>query len=55
MRSVAGYAIPAIVMFFFWVMVVVLVIILVGFVVHWAGGATLDLRLGHFTLDIGFS
>ena len=36
-RSVAGYAVPSIIVFFFWVVVVILAIILLAFVVHWAG------------------
>jgi hypothetical protein len=28
---------------------------LLAFVVHWAGGAVLNLRLGHFILDVGFN
>jgi len=54
-RTVAGYAIPGIVVFFFWLVVVVLAIMLLAFIVHWAGGAVLDLRLGHFVLNIGFN
>jgi len=54
-RSVGGYAIPAIVVFFFWLVVVILAIILLAAVVHWAGGGSLDLRLGHFVLDVGFT
>ena len=54
-RSVAGYAIPGIVVFFFWLVVVILVIILLAYIVHWAGGGTLDLKLGHFVLDVGFT
>jgi hypothetical protein len=54
-RTVAGYAIPAIVVFFFWVVVVILVIILLAFIVHWAGGGALNLRLGHFNLNVGFT
>ena len=54
-RSVAGYAIPGIVLFFFWLVVVILAIILLAVVVHWAGGAVLNLRLGHFVLDVGFN
>jgi hypothetical protein len=52
---VAGYAIPGIVWLFFWVVVVILAIILLAFIVHWAGGGALNLRLGHFFLNIGFS
>jgi hypothetical protein len=33
--------------------VVVLAIILLAFIVHWAGGGLLDLRLGHFVLNVG--
>ena len=54
-RSVAGWAIPGIVLFFFWVVIVILAIILLAFIVHWAGGGTLNLRLGHFFLDVGFT
>jgi hypothetical protein len=52
-RSIGGYAIPGIVVFFFWLVVVILAIILLAAVVHWAGGGSLDLRLGHFVLDVG--
>jgi hypothetical protein len=54
-RTVAGYAIPGIIVFFFWVVVVVLAIIFLAFLVHWAGGAVLHLRLGHFVLNVGFT
>jgi hypothetical protein len=40
-RAVAGYAIPG--------------IIVLAFIVHWAGGGVLNLRLGHFVLDVGFT
>jgi hypothetical protein len=33
--------------------VVVLAIILLAFIVHWAGGGALNLKLGHFYLDVG--
>ena len=54
-RSIGGYAIPGIVVFFFWLVVVILAIILLAAVVHWAGGGSLDLWLGHFVLDVGFT
>lgn len=54
-RTVAGRTIPGIVVLFFWVVVVILAIILLAFIVHWAGGGSLHLKLGHFFLDIGFS
>ena len=54
-RTVAGYAIPGIVVFFFWLVVVILVIILLAFIVHWAGGGVLNLRLRHFQLNVGFT
>ncbi|HEY1346974.1 MAG TPA: hypothetical protein VGF54_18460 [Streptosporangiaceae bacterium] len=54
-RTVAGYAIPGIIVFFFWMVVIILAIILLAFVVHWAGGGVLNLRLGHFGLNVGFS
>ena len=54
-RSVAGYAIPGIVWFFFWLVVAILAIILLAYIVHWAGGGEMNLRLGHFILDVGFT
>jgi len=54
-RTVAGYAIPGIIVFFFLGVVVFLVKILLSFIVHWAGGAALNLRLGHFHLIVGFT
>jgi len=51
---VAGYAIPGIVVFFFWVVVAILAINMLAFIVHWAGGGVLNLRLGHFVLNVGF-
>jgi hypothetical protein len=54
-RTVAGYAIPGIIVFFIWVVIVILAIILLAFIVHWAGGGAMDLRLGHFFLDVGFT
>ena len=53
--TVAGRAVPGIIVFFFWVVVVVLAIILLAFIVHWAGGGLLRLQLGHFTLFVGFT
>jgi hypothetical protein len=41
--------------FFIWLVVVILAIVLLAFVVHWAGGASLDLHLGHFVLDVGIT
>ena len=54
-RTMAGYALPGVVVFFFWVVVAILAIILLAFIVHWAGGGVLNLRLGHFILNIGFT
>jgi hypothetical protein len=53
--TIAGHAVPGIIVFFFWVVVVVLAIILLAFIVHWAGGGLLNIRLGHFTLFVGFT
>ena len=53
--TVAGRTIPGIIVFFFWVVVAILAIILLAFIVHWAGGGLLRLRLGHFLLNVGFS
>jgi hypothetical protein len=30
-------------------------IIVLAFIVHWAGGGVLNLRLGHFGLSVGFT
>jgi len=54
-RSVAGYAVPGIVVFFLWMVVAILAIILLAFIVHWAGGGALNLKLGHFALNVGFT
>jgi len=54
-RTIAGYVIPGIVVFFFWVVVVILAIIPLALIVHWAGGGVLNLRLGHFMLNVGFT
>jgi hypothetical protein len=54
-RTLGGWAIPGIVWFFFWVVVVVLAIILLAAIVHWAGGGVLNLRAGHFVLNVGFT
>jgi hypothetical protein len=54
-RSVAGYAIPGIVVFLIWVVIAILAIILLAFIVHWAGGGVLNMRLGHFVLNVGFT
>ena len=54
-RTVARYAIPGIIVFFFWVVIVILAIVLLAFIVHWAGGAVLHLRLGDFVLNVGFT
>ena len=54
-KTVAGWAIPGIVVFFFWMVVAILAIIVLGFLVHWAGGGVLNLRLGHFVLTVGFT
>ena len=54
-RTVAGYAIPGVIVFFIWVVVVIMAIILLAYLVHWAGGGVLNLRLGHFVLNVGFT
>jgi hypothetical protein len=55
MAKIAGYAIPGIVWFFVWLALIILALILLGLIVHWAGGGVLNLRLGHFVLDVGFT
>jgi hypothetical protein len=54
-RTVAGYAIPGIIVFFFWLVVVILAIVLLAYIVHKAGGGVLNLRLEHFVLTVGFT
>jgi hypothetical protein len=54
-RTVAGHAIPGIVVFFFWIVVVIVAIILLAWIVHAAGGGVLNLRVGHFVLNVGFT
>jgi hypothetical protein len=54
-RTIAGHAIPGIIVFFFWLVVVIVAIILLAFIAHWAGGGVLHVRLGHFTLLVGFT
>jgi len=54
-RTVAGYAILGIIVFFFWLVVAILAIVLLAYIVHWAGGGLLNLRLGHFVLTVGFT
>ena len=54
-RTVAGYTVPGIIVFFFWVVVIILAIILLAYIVNWAGGGALNLRLGHFFLNVGFT
>jgi hypothetical protein len=54
-RTVAGVTLPAVVVFFIWLVIVILAVVLLAFIVHWAGGAALDLHLGHFRLNVGFT
>ena len=54
-RTISGYAIPGIIVFFFWLVVVILGIILLAYIVHQAGGGVLNLKLGHFVLNVGFT
>jgi hypothetical protein len=54
-RAVAGHTIPGIVFFFAWLVLIILVIILLAWIVSLAGGGIMNLRLGHFILNVGFS
>jgi hypothetical protein len=54
-RAVAGHAIPGIVVFFFWIVVAIVAIVLLAWIVHLAGGGLLNLRVGHFVLNVGFT
>ena len=48
-------AVPPLRSFLCWVIGAILAIILLAFIVHWACGGVLNLRLGHFVLNIGFT
>ena len=52
-RTIRGYAIPGIALFFAWLVLIILAIILLAWIVHLAGGGLFELRLGHFRLQIG--
>jgi len=54
-KTIAGRAVPGIVLFFIWLVLIVLAIILMAWLVHLAGGGLLNLKLGHFRLDVGFT
>ena len=54
-RTIRGYAIPGLVLFFIWVALIILAIILVAWIVHWAGGGIAQIKLGHFILKVGFT
>jgi hypothetical protein len=43
------------VLFFAWLVLIILAIILLAFIAHWAGGGVLNLRVGHFILNVGFT
>ncbi len=53
--KVGSFAIPGLVMTLIWIVLIILVIILLAWIVHLTGGGLFNLRLGHFTLDIGVS
>lgn len=53
MARVGRWGIPAFVWFLIWVVVCILVIILLALLVHHLGGAALNIRLGHFYLNLG--
>jgi hypothetical protein len=52
-RSAGRWEIPGIIWFFIWIVLVVLAIILLAFIVHWAGGGALNIKLGHFYMNVG--
>jgi hypothetical protein len=54
-KTVAGHAIPGVVLFFAWLVLILLALVLLAWIVHLAGGGMLDLRLGDFRLDVGFA
>ena len=54
-RTIGGYAIPGIVIFFFWLVVCIVAIILLARLVHWAGVGVGNVKLGHFFLNVGFT
>jgi hypothetical protein len=54
-KTVTVRAIPGVVLFVAWLVLIVLALILLAWIVHVAGGGLLNLRLGHFRLDVGFT
>lgn len=54
-KTVAGRRVPGYALFIMWLMLIILAIIVVAWIVHLAGGGMLDLKLGHFRLDVGFT
>jgi hypothetical protein len=54
-RYVGGHSIPGFIVFLFWVVVAILAIVVLGAIAHWAGGGSLDMHIGHFILDVGFT
>jgi hypothetical protein len=54
-RAIAGHTIPGIALFFVWLVLIILVIILLAWIVHLAGGGVMNIRLGHFILNVGFN
>jgi hypothetical protein len=53
MARAGRYGIPAFAWFLIWVVVCILVVILLALLVHYLGGASLAVKLGHFFLNIG--
>lgn len=54
-KTLAGRRIPGYVLFFVWLLLIILAIIAVAWIVHLAGGGSLNLKLGDFRLDVGFT
>jgi len=55
MASAGGFAIPRFVVWILWIVVIALLIILLAWVIHRAGGGTFNVKLGHFSMQIGVS
>ena len=55
MAKVGSLAIPGFVVTLIWIVLIVLVIILLAWIVYRSGGGLLDLKIGHFRMQIGVS
>jgi hypothetical protein len=55
MATAGGIAIPRFVVWLIWVVLIALLVILLAWIIHRAGGGTFNVKLGHFSMQIGVS